>query len=51
MYVAVKGGEKAIDAQFGQIGIASASALLQGVGGVDRLLAPFHCNVNQHNST
>ncbi len=25
------------DAQFGQIGIASASALLQGVGGVDRL--------------
>lgn len=29
------------DAQFGQIGIAPASALLQGVGGVDRLFAPF----------
>ena len=39
------------DAQFGQIGIASASALLQGVGGVDRLLAPFHGNVHQHTST
>ena len=39
------------DAQFRQIGIAPASALLQGVSGVDRLLAPFHGNVHQHTST
>ena len=38
------------DAQFGQIGIAPASALLQGVGGVDRL-RPLSRNVHQHTST
>ena len=39
------------DAQFGQFFIAPSSVFLQGMGGGDRLFAPFNGNVHQHTST
>ncbi len=39
------------DAQLGKLLITPASVFLQGMGGGDRLLAPFDGNVHQHTST